>query len=210
MKNVLVCVGKGSVGKICLDGFKLQRKYKNYKLISISKKERITKFREKIKTIGPLKKIDFLIGFANISNLNQNKKIFDFLKNIKFKIVNFIHHTAIIDKDVKFGSGVKIFPGAIINRGCKIKNNVLINTGAIIEHDCEIGEHVQISPGTILAGNVKVGKLSFVGMGTKIIQGVKVGTNCTIGAGSVVLKDVPNNSRVAGIPVKKIHEKKKI
>ena len=160
--------------------------------------------KKKICKIGNIKKLDFIIGFANISNLKNNKIIYDLLKNFKCKVINFFHHTSIIDKSVRFGSGVKVFPSAIINRGCKIKNNVLINTGAIIEHDCILDDHVQISPGVILGGNVKIGKLTFVGIGTKIIQSIKIGKNCIIGAGSVVIKNIPNNSIYAGVPAKRI------
>lgn len=34
--------------------------------------------------------------------------------------------------------------------------------------------------------------------------GVRIGDNCVIAANSVVLKDVPENSRVGGVPAKEI------
>ena len=204
MKKTLVCIGHGSVGKICLDSLKKNSQYKKFEIIQIPHKFSKTILLNKIKKIGDQRDIDLISGFANILNLKKNEEIFKVIKNLKYNVINFFHETSTIDKSVRFGKGVKIFPGVIINRGCKINNNVLINTGSIIEHDCVINEHAQISPGCILAGNVKVGSLSFIGMGTKIIQGIKIGKNSIIGAGSLILNDVPNNSTYFGSPAIKI------
>ena len=209
MKKKLICIGAGSVGKICINQFRLKKNYLKIHIVRINKKfnkklllKKIISFKEK-NYIN-----DIIIGFANISNLDENKKIFDFLIKNKFNLINFIHDSAIKDKNVVLKNGVKIFPGSIINRGSKINNNVLINTGSIIEHDCLIDDNTQIGPGCILAGNVKVGKQTFIGMGAKVLQGVKIGNNVKIGAGSVVLNNVPSNTTYIGIPAKKINEKK--
>lgn len=204
MRELLICIGNGSVGKISIDTIRKKKIYKKIKIINISKKINKLILDNKIKKINNKNIPDIIIGFANIKNLKRNEQIFDILKNSNYKLINVIHETAIIDENTYFGKGVKVFPGAIINRGCKIKNNVLINTGSVIEHDCIIGEHSQIAPSCNLAGNVKIGKLSLVGMGSTIIQGVKIGKNCIIGAGSVVLKNVPDNSIYAGSPARKI------
>lgn len=200
MKKILVCIGYGSVGRICLDSLKKNSSYKKIEIVDIPNKFTKTLLFNKLKKFGNQNNLDVIVGFANISNLKKNEQIFKLVTNLKYNIINVFHETSIIDKDVSFGKGAKVFPGVIINRGCKIKNNVLINTGAIIEHDCVINEHAQISPGCILAGNVIIGKLSFIGMGTKIIQGVKIGKNSIVGAGSLVLKDIPNNSTFFGSP----------
>ena len=41
-----------------------------------------------------------------------------------------------------------------------------------------------------------------IGAGAAILGNIKVGRSCKIGAGSVVVKDVPDNTSVAGIPAK--------
>lgn len=71
-------------------------------------------------------------------------------------------------------------------------------------HDGIIEDFVSINPRVTLAGNVHVGKSTEIGMGTNIIQGINVGNNVVIGAGSVVIRDVEDNSRIAGVPAKEI------
>ena len=206
MKKTLVCISKGSVGRVCLDILKKKDIYKKkIEILNISKKK-INKsvLQNKLKKISNHGPIDVMIGFASIKNRKINEEIFNFLKNLNYNIVNIFHPTSILDQDIKLGKGIRIWKGVIICKGVKIKNNVLITTGSIIDHDCIINSHVQISSGCNLAGNVEVGKLSFIGMGTNIIQGVKIGKNCIIGAGSVVLKNIPDNSFYAGSPAKKI------
>ena len=43
-----------------------------------------------------------------------------------------------------------------------------------------------------------------IGAGATILGNIRVGTCCRIGAGSVVLKDVPDNTTVAGVPAKEV------
>ena len=204
MKKILVCIGEGSVGKICIDILTKKKNYHEIKIIKSSKKIKNISIINQIKTIHKKYLIDVIIGFANIKELKENEDMFNILKNLKINLINVFHESAIFDENVNFGKGVKLFPGTIINRSCIIGNNVLINTGSIIDHECIIGEHSQIATGCTLSGNVKIGKLSFIGSGTTIIQGVKIGNNSIVGAGSVVIKNVPSNSTYAGVPAKKL------
>ena len=204
MRKKLICIGNGSVAKICIDILKKKKIYNKIKIVKITNKNKKFKLVKLYNKIKGLENTDFILGFASIKDLKVNKIFFDFLKKKGCKFKNVIHETAILDKKIKLGSGVKIYPGVIINKGCKIKENVLINTGSIIDHDCEIGTSSQIAPGCRLAGNIKIGKLTLIGIGTTIIQGLKIGDNCVVGAGSVVTKDIPNNSIYAGIPAKSI------
>ena len=59
-------------------------------------------------------------------------------------------------------------------------------------------------PRNELLGGVIVGNDSFIGTNSVVKQGVSIGENVVIGAGSVVIKDVLNNTKVAGNPSKKI------
>jgi acetyltransferase-like isoleucine patch superfamily enzyme len=43
-------------------------------------------------------------------------------------------------------------------------------------------------------------------MNSQILKGVRVGNGAVVAAGSVVVRDVPDNSMVAGVPAKVIRE----
>lgn len=53
-------------------------------------------------------------------------------------------------------------------------------------------------------GKIKIGNYTFVGEGAMIMPGVTIGDDCIIGAGSVVTKSVPDNTIVAGNPIRVI------
>lgn len=93
---------------------------------------------------------------------------------------------------------VKIYPFVNFGIGCKF------NINSQIHHECQIGDFVTIAPSAVILGNVKIDDCTYVGAGSIIKENVKIGKNCIIGAGSVVVKDVPNNSKVVGVPAKRI------
>ena len=49
-----------------------------------------------------------------------------------------------------------------------------------------------------MSGNVLIGKGSFIGANSVIKQGVKIGCNVIVGAGAVIIKDILDNTKVAG------------
>jgi UDP-perosamine 4-acetyltransferase len=53
-----------------------------------------------------------------------------------------------------------------------------------------------------LSGGVTVGSETHVGVGATVIHGVGIGRSVLIGAGSVVVKDVPDGSKVSGVPAR--------
>lgn len=88
----------------------------------------------------------------------------------------------------------------------KIGNNVEITRGVtIITHDYAWSVIKQIT-GEIIGSRRKVtiGNNVFIGMNTTIMQGVTIGNNIIIGANSLINKDIPDNTVVAGNPMKVI------
>lgn len=49
-------------------------------------------------------------------------------------------------------------------------------------------------------GNPWIGDKCYIGAGAKILGPVHVGNNVIIGANAVVIRDVPDNTMVAGVP----------
>lgn len=77
--------------------------------------------------------------------------------------------------------------------------------GVIIEDDVQIGSHCSIY--TISTIDDKIGRVVLrkncrVGSHSVIMPGVTIGENAIVGAFSFVNKDVPNNAKVKGIPIK--------
>ena len=134
----------------------------------------------------------------------QRADYFYKLQELGFCCPNIVHPTAIISKYVKIGKGVFINAGAIINAKANIGDNTIINTGAIVDHEVVIGKHSHIGPGVKIGGRVNIGDNTFIGIGASVIDYINIGSEVTIGAGSVVIRDVESNSRVVGVPGKRI------
>lgn len=142
------------------------------------------------------------VAVGSIKNNERREMIYIRVKQAGFSVPFLIHPNATTSKNIKISEGVQIMAGVIIQRDCIIAENSIVNTGSIVEHDCYIGRHVHICPGTVISGGCEISEGAFIGAGTTIIQGIKIGKNATVAAGSVVIKDVPDNSKVMGIPAK--------
>ena len=103
---------------------------------------------------------------------------------------------------------VDIHPAARIGRGIMIDHA----TGVVIGETAVVGDDVSILHGVTLGGtgkeggdrHPKIGRCVLIGAGAKILGNINVGDCARIAAGSLVLKDVPNNTTVAGVPAKVI------
>jgi sugar O-acyltransferase (sialic acid O-acetyltransferase NeuD family) len=141
--------------------------------------------------------------FIGIGNNVIRQKVFEKLHNDCFQIANAIHPSSIICTSANIANkGVMLGARSTIQPLAKIGNGVICNTGCIIEHECVVEAFSHIGPGAILCGNVHVGEGSFIGAGAVVRQGITIGKNCIVGAGAVVVNDIPDFSKVVGIPAR--------
>ena len=93
-----------------------------------------------------------------------------------------------------------VLGSTLLKRMCKVDNLTHIS------HGCIIGENALIIANSVLCGSSEVGDNTWVAPSTVILNGKKIGKNCMTGLGSVVIKDVDDNTLVAGVPAKKLKE----
>ncbi|MBI48033.1 MAG: acetyltransferase [Marinobacter sp.] len=131
-----------------------------------------------------------------------------------------------LSHDVEIESSKKITIGA----GTTVQRRATINGSVSIGSGCIIAPNVFISSGThpfraypektireqerliieergglsSLDSPISIGDDCWLGVNVVICPGVNIGRGVVIGANSVVLKDVPNNTVVAGVPAKAI------
>lgn len=141
-------------------------------------------------------------AIISIGNCQIRKKVVSELKVGKY--VTAIHPSAIISPRATIDDGTVVMHGAIVLTCAQVGKHCIINTGASVDHDCKIGDFVHVAPHATVAGGVEIGECTWIGAGAVVKQYIKIGANCMIGAGAVVVKDVPDNTTVAGVPAREL------
>lgn len=104
----------------------------------------------------------------------------------------------LIENNVWIGSNTTIESAAIydtiIHENVKIDDLVQVGSGCTIEQNC------MITAGTILSSNVFISENTWIAPNVTIKENINIGKNCIVGAGSVVIKNITENTVVAGNP----------
>jgi serine acetyltransferase len=96
----------------------------------------------------------------------------------------------------------------VIAPGAVLKDHVFVNRGVTVGHDTVLHEYVRLQPGSNIGDHVEIFSNTTIGMGTNMIEELVTGRGAVIAAGAVIIKDVMENTLVAGIPavVKKVYD----
>ena len=140
--------------------------------------------------------------FPTVGDNKIRKKLVEFFESKKLNQFTLIDPNSIVSNKAMIEYNTFIAPGAIVNSRALIKKGCIINSGATIEHECVIGAYSHIAPNAVLTGNVSIGESTLIGANAVITPGVVVGDNVIIGAGSVVTRDIPDNSKWVGNPLR--------
>ncbi|HOV21573.1 MAG TPA: acyltransferase [bacterium] len=113
---------------------------------------------------------------------------------------------------MKIGNNVWIGPHSFFHSagGLIIKDNVGIGPKVIIitsQHNLSFLD-IPIIEAPVEFAPVEIEENSDIGAGSIILPGVKIGKGVVIGAGAVVTKNIPPFEIWAGVPAKKIKERK--
>lgn len=105
---------------------------------------------------------------------------------------------------VKIGDDVEIGANAALDRGAL--NPTIIGDGTKIDdfvhiaHNVILGRHCLIMGQVGIAGSTQVGDYSVVASQTGIAGHLKIGSQVIIGAKSGLMRDVPDKSKILGVP----------
>lgn len=111
----------------------------------------------------------------------------------------------IIGQDVEIGANTCIDRGTLDNT--VIGDNVKIDNLCHIGHNCVIKYNSLMIALSMLGGSTVIEKDSYIAPGVMIMNQTHIGENSLVGMGAVVVKDVEENTVVAGVPAKVIRKK---
>lgn len=146
--------------------------------------------------------VELVNAIGSVSSLAARKNVYCRFRALGYRFATVIHPASVIARSAVIRAGAQIMAGAVVQPGCMIGEDVIINTAASVDHDCRIGDHVHIAPGVTLSGNVSVGECTHIGTAAMAIQGIQIGSAALVAAGAVVVRNVPDQTKVAGVPAK--------
>jgi sugar O-acyltransferase (sialic acid O-acetyltransferase NeuD family) len=192
----IILLGGGGHCKSCIDVIENENKYK---IIGIVDKKKFFLLNYKIFPESYLNKKLTKNSYAfvtvgQIKNYKVRVKLFNRLKDLKFKIPSIISPLAYVSKHAVIGKGTIVMHGATVNAGAVIGNNCIINTNSLIEHDVVIGDHVHISTEVTINGGVIIKDKVFVGSRSIIKDNICIGECSIVGAGLYIQKDLKKKS----------------
>lgn len=120
------------------------------------------------------------IGYSKLNRIKEEK--YNFFKNLGYSFANFIHPTAVIEKNVTLGDNLFIGAFTYINYNAVIHNNVYIGNSSLIGHHCVIENNCYIASSKI-AGYVHIKQNCFLGMNSAIRDKAIIGEYSIIGIG---------------------------
>lgn len=154
--------------------------------------------------------------------IREKKRIRQWFRNTKTKIIctihglNNIHPTAYFGGKVRVAKDLKMGPFSYLGARCSICPGVEIGDYTMLAPDVLIvgGDHVYDKPGIpiIFSGRPEmpktvIGKDCWIGQRAIIMAGITIGDGAIVAAGAIVTKDVESYSIVAGIPAKRIKDR---
>ncbi|MDB5086229.1 MAG: hypothetical protein JWR09_223 [Mucilaginibacter sp.] len=127
--------------------------------------------------------------------------------NISFK------YDGVWKKELSIRIGNNVFIGAgcefNIRKGIMVGDNSLIASGCkFIDHDHGILPDKLFRDQAGLEMAIEIGEDVWLGCNVIVLKGVKIGAGALVAAGAVVTKSVPSYEIWAGVPAKKIGERK--
>ncbi len=124
------------------------------------------------------------IGYRSMNIIKERE--FHRYKGLGYHFCNYIHPTAIIEKDVMIGEANNIFEGVIIQNGVRIGDANLIYGGTLIAHENMIGNYNSISVKACVAGCSQIGNNCFIGANSTIRDHIMISDFTLVGAGTYV------------------------
>lgn len=145
----------------------------------------------------------FFIGYVG---LQDEKKTFEKITRLdiqEHRWATLIHPSAIIPKGFcDIGNGVLFAPLVQLSPDTAISDNCILLANSFIGHDSFLDKFAHVATNGVVGANVHIGKAVHIGSNATLREKLKIGDYSLVGAGSVVIKDVPENSVVAGNPAR--------
>lgn len=135
-----------------------------------------------------------------VGNPELRRSMFNLVKERGGRFGTLVHSTAIVAEGARLGEGALICPFALISADARVEDGAAVYYHSSVDHDAVVGAWSQISAHCDITGGATLGPRVFMGSHASVLPRVKVGEAAIIGAGAIVTRDVPDGSKVIGVP----------
>lgn len=106
----------------------------------------------------------------------------------------------VIEDNVEIGANCCVDKGTIGNT--IIKNGTKLDNLCHVAHNVTVGTNCIITAKCEISGSVKIGNNVWLSPSTTVIDGISIGNDVFVAIGTVVTKDIGNNMKAMGYPMK--------
>ena len=117
--------------------------------------------------------------------------------------ITLVYPHSYVTPTARLGAGTVIFPAAVIGTDVQVGKHVIVSSQCTVGHDTCIGDYAHVAAGAQIAGGVFLGTGAFLAVGSIVVPGIRIGDWATVGAGGVVVRDLPEHSKVLGMPTRR-------
>ena len=118
------------------------------------------------------------------------------------RLASFIHPTAYVASNARFGPGVVIMPNVSVSPGVVLEKGCLIMVAATIGHDSRLGKYCHVAAQACLGAHLKVGAGVHIGLNATAKEGLSIGAHAALGMGAVLTKNMGDNEVWTGNPAR--------
>ncbi len=128
------------------------------------------------------------IGYTQMSQIRR--MVFEKCKEWGYRFANYIHPTAIIEKNVQIGEGNNILEGVILEESVCLGNANLLFGGSMIAHETTIGNYNTLSVKSVVAGCTTIGDNCFLGAASAVRDHIELKDFVLVGATAFAFKSM--------------------
>ncbi len=150
----------------------------------------------------------FFIAYVGMQSEKELYEKITTLPIPRERFATLIHPSAIIPHGMcHIGAGVLIAPLAQLSPDTTMEDNCMLLANSFLGHDSTMKRFSHLAANATVGANVTIGRASHVGTNCTIREKITIGDFALIGSGAVILKDVEENTIVAGNPAKLLRKK---